>query len=238
VTEIWAKLQHAGREVLRKDVSASERAVRLGQRLVNAGHLDPHVSIKRNVIVELTTPPKEIRALRDLIVRRGGERDVESLATIDDTPPELVRARLARGDLAYLGLIGGKVVCKTWFHRGPAPFDEDRDAIVAWALAPSAFWSYNGAAAPDAMATGFFIKMFVVGLRELFEQEKATQILGYIRDNNAPSLALHDRLGFARAGTLITVNLPAVKWVHWRGRGGARQWLVRRARSLTFSVPS
>jgi len=238
VTEIWTKLQRAGRDLLRRDTSASERIVRLGQRLVNAGRLEPRISVRRNVVVELNTPPKEIRALRDLVVRRGGAEDIESLATLDGTEREAVRARLTRGDRAYVGLVGDKVVCKTWFHGGPTPFDEDRDAIVSWALEPSDFWSYNGAAAADAMATGFFIKMFVAGIRDLFEGAGAKHVRGYIRDNNGPSLALHDRLGFTRVGILITVNLPGVKWVHWDGRGGPRQWLVRRAASLTFPFPS
>jgi hypothetical protein len=237
VTEIWAKLQHAGREVLRKDVSAGERALRLGQRLVSAGRLDPRVSIKRNVVVELTKPPMEIRAMRDLVVRRAGEMELDTVASLSDTPPELMRARVTSGDRPYVGVLGDKIVCKTWFHQGPAPFEEDRDTLVSWTLEPSAFWSYDAAAAPDAMSTGFFIKVFVVGLRELFETDKATRVLGCIRDTNGPSLKVHDRLGFTRVGILTTVNLPGIKWVHWQGRGGPRRQWVWRANSLAFSVP-
>ena len=77
--------------------------------------------------------------------------DLDSVAGISETPPDLMRSRVTSGDRAYVGVLGGKIVCKTWFHQGPAPFEEDRDALVSWTIEPSAFWSYDGAAAPDAI---------------------------------------------------------------------------------------
>ena len=172
--------------------------------------------------------------MRDLVVRVAGNDDLPLLCAVNGSPPELVRARLDRGDLGFLGLVRDRVVCKTWFHKGPTPFAEDADNIVVWQLAPTTFWSYDGAAVPEAMATGVFIKMFVDGIRQLFERHGASRVLGTIRDQNRPSLALHDRLGFHRAGTVTTLTVPGWKWVHWHDAAGARQWIVRRGKPFSI----
>ena len=61
------------------------------QRILDRTGLEPRVTVSRRVIVETRSPPKPFRGMRDLVVRRGSERDVAALSTIDDTDPQLVR---------------------------------------------------------------------------------------------------------------------------------------------------
>ena len=35
---------------------------------------------------------------------------------------DLLRRRMDRGDLLYVGQLGGSLLCHSWFHRGPRPF--------------------------------------------------------------------------------------------------------------------
>src|SRR4051812_43943260 len=96
------KLAHLREELSRKDTTSLEKLVHVAQRGVVTVGLFPRVRISRRVIVETKMPPKPFRGMRDLIIRRGTEQDVAALSTIDDTPPELVRERLGRGDFVYL----------------------------------------------------------------------------------------------------------------------------------------
>jgi hypothetical protein len=237
LSDIRSRLRNAARDLVRRDLSLEVRALRLGQRVLGTVPLAPHFALHRHFLVELSAPPRPIRGLRDLVIRRGGPGDIDALCAIDDSPLDAVHRRLGRGDIAFVGELEGRVLCKTWFHRGPEPYDDSHEEIVAWALRPSTFWSYNGAAAGEAMATGLFVKMFSTALRELFEREGAERIQGSIRDTNGPSLNLHDKLGFARVGTMISVFVPGAKWLRWEDGGGTRQWLVRRSRPLALSVP-
>lgn len=234
---IRTKLENAARDLVRDDLPPGERALRLADRLVRTAHLDPRFTVGRRLVFELTTPPPPFRGLRDLVVRRAGPADADALGTVDGTPFALVRERLDRGDHAWVGQLGDRVLAKTWFQRGPAPFDESYVVGVSWALTPTTFWSYNGAATPEARATGVFVKLFAHALRELFEAHGAQRVIGWIRDTNQPSIALHERMGWKRLGALVTVALPAVKWLRWEGVGGPRQWLVPRSRPLALSIP-
>jgi hypothetical protein len=65
----------------------------------------------------------------------------------------------------------------------------------------------------------------------------ARRVVGFIRDTNGPSLAIHDHLGFARIGTLVSVALPGVRWLRWRGRGAPRRWLASAAHPPVIALP-
>lgn len=231
---ILAGLTH---ELRRSDNGPADKLLRIGQRGVGALGLGDNVRVTRRVIVELATPPKQFRGLRDLVVRRGSAADLDALATIDDTDPALVRARLARGDLAYVGELAGRVLCHTWFHRGPTSFDEDRAAAALWELDASTAWSFNGAACTDARTSGVFVKLFQTALGEMFEVHGMRRVQGYIHDTNHGSLAMHKRMGFTFLGTLVAVAVPGVKWLRWDGAGSTRQWVVRRAGDLALAFP-
>jgi hypothetical protein len=222
---------------LRRDAPLAERLVHVGDRLTNALHLAPHVRVSRRIVFEITAAPPQFRGMRDLVVRRGDARDLRALATIDDTDPELVLERFARGDFAYVGQLGDAILCHTWFHRGPQPFSEDRYACADWALDADTFWSYNGAAAATARSSGVFVKLFQQALRELFTDHGAKRVQGFIHDTNRPSITLHERMGFQRLGTLSTVALPGVKLLRWEGDGITRHFLARRDGDFALHLP-
>ena len=230
-------LESAARDLVRDDLPPAERAIRLADRILRSSRVHPRITVSRRLVFELTRPPPKFRGLRDLVVRRARSEDAHDIGITDDTSSEQVRQLLARGDLAYVGLLGDRVLCKTCFHPGPTPFDESYIVGVSWELSPSTFWSYAGAATVDARATGVFIKLFATALCEIYEMHGATRVLGWIRDTNHSSIALHERMGWQRLGALVTVALPGVKWVFWEGAGGPRRWIARRSRPLLFSVP-
>jgi hypothetical protein len=221
-------LKFVREELARRDISPGEKLVHVADRATRALRIEPHVTVSRRLLVQLTTPPQLFRGLRDLVVRRGTLEDLRPLATIDDTDPDLVRARFARGDFAYVGESDGELLCHTWFHRGPSPFEEDRTAAAAWALDGSSFWSYNGAAAVAARSSGVFVKVFQVSLREIFLEHGASRVLGFILDQNRQSLIMHERMGFTVLGAFSTVAVPGVRWHRWAGDGTARHWLAPR----------
>lgn len=232
-------------ELRRPGVTTGDRLFRLTQRTLRSTGLAPHVDVNRCVIVDLTAPPKVARGLSDLVVRRGEERDVPAFCAIDATPHELARARLARGDIVYVGQLDGELVAHTWFHHGPTPFEEERRLFAVWQLDASTFWSYHGVALPEYRTSGVFAKLFQIGLRELFEKEGAKHVQGFIHHWNEPSIAMHLRLGFVVIGTVTAVVLPTHKWVRWESADGARdrapravrQWLLRRGSDFALSFP-
>jgi hypothetical protein len=163
--------------------------------------------------------------------------DVDALRAIDDTPEGLMRRRFARGDVAYIGELGDRILCKQWFHRGPLEHDEDGEVLATWALDAETYWSYDGAARCEARASGVFVKMFQTALCEMFETGGARRVQGQIRADNTASLNLHDGLGFARIGTVTSVVWPGARYVRWSDHRGTRHWIVPSGRSLTFALP-
>jgi hypothetical protein len=148
----------------------------------------------------------------------------------------LLEARLARGDLIYLGQLDEQVVCATCFHRGPTPFDEERAIFARWALEDDAtFWSYDAMAPVPMRALGVVAKLFEVALNEIFEMHGARQVRGFIYDWNQLSLLLHQRMGFSVIATMTAVGLPGVKWLRWESDGRSRQWVLRR--NSDFALP-
>ena len=234
---IGRHLQFVRDELRRDDASLGEKLLHVADRASRALRLAPHVSVNRRIFVQIEKPPAVTRGLRDLVIRHGTLADLEPLATIDDTDRALVRDRFARGDLAYVGELDGAILCHTWFHRGPTPFEEDREHAAAWGLDADTYWSYNGAATTAARSSGVFVKMFQIALQELFGTYAAVQVQGFIRDDNQQSLIMHDRLGFSAPGALSTVVLPFARWHRWEGGGSTRQWITRGANGEIVWLP-
>jgi hypothetical protein len=229
------KLEGLARE-LREDSPASEKLFRVAQKGLRSLGLHPAFSIERCVIVELRQPPKATRGLSDLLIRRATERDIPALVKLDNRDAGLLKTRLDRGDLLYLGQLGEDVVCCTCFYRGPAPFDDERSSIARWALgAASTFWSYDAMAPLEMRSAGVVAKLFQVALRELFEAHGCRLVRGFIHDWNQPSLMLHQRLGFTTTGRATAVAVPGLKWLRWETSGRGRQWLL--PRNSDFALP-
>jgi len=209
------------------------RGVRKGTHSLG---LAPAISVERAVLVEAHQPPKATRALSDLAIRHAEERDLPAVAALDDRPLSLLRSRLAAGDRIYLGELDQKVVCATFFHPGPQPFDEERSILARWSLEDSStYWSYDAMAPLEMRALGVVAKLFEVALAELFGPDQVHRVRGFIHDWNRPSLLLHHRMGFTVIGRVTAVGFPGVKWVRWESGGKARQWLLRR--NSDFALP-
>ena len=122
---VTGKLSAVARK-LREPGPAGAKLFRAMRKSTHSLGLAPTITVERAVMVEARQPPKPTRALSDLAIRRAGPADVPALAALDDRAASLLEARLASGDLIYLGQLDEEVVCATCFHRGPAPFDEER----------------------------------------------------------------------------------------------------------------
>ena len=231
------RLAGLNEELRRPGVSPADRLLRITQRTLHSTRLSPHVNLVRCLIVDLDAPPRATRGFSDLVVRRALERDVPRLCAIDAMAPELARARLARGDLAYVAELDDELLCHTWFHPGPAPFDEERRIFAVWDVPSSTFWSYHGVARPEYRTSGAFAKMFQVALRELFEAHGARHVQGFIYHENEPSRAMHARLGFSEIGTVTAFALPTHKWLRWESPGVSRQWLLPRDSDFVLAFP-
>src|SRR4051794_29195385 len=199
------------REEWRKPGPAAERVFHIAQRAAFSAGLSPALSLGRCLMVELDKPPKMIGGLSDLIIRKGEEKDVDAIAAVSPADPALTRRRLARGDTVYLGQLNDQIVCHTWFHRGPAPFEEERTQFALWRLDGETFWSYDAMTRAEARSSGAFVKVFVTALRELFESQGARRVRGFIDDNNQASLSVHKRLGFRIVGTVTAVAAAGMK---------------------------
>ncbi len=221
---------------LKEPGRAGPKLFRAMRKSTHSLGLAPTITVERAVMVEARQQPKATRALSDLVIRRAGSADVSAVAALDNRPVSLLEARLARGDLIYLGQLDEQVVCATCFHRGPAPFDEERAIFARWALEDDAtFWSYDAMAPVPMRALGVVAKLFEVALNEVFEVHGARQVRGFIYDWNQLSLLLHQRMGFSVIATMTAVGLPGVKWLRWESDGRSRQWVLRR--NSDFALP-
>lgn len=225
-------------EVMRReDLSGSDKAVVLIARALSRAQLPPRVFLGRQVFYQLDRPPAISRGLRDLIVRPGAPGDLAALAAIEDTPAALLRARFDRGDLVFVGQLGDRLLCHTWFHGGPAPFPEDAGEWALWRLGPDDFWSYAAAATPEARSSGVFVKVFQTALCALFREHGAARVVCMVRRVNRTSVLLHERLGFVRQGVLTTLALPGVKVLRYVDPARTHLWIARREGGLALPVP-
>lgn len=224
-------------ELRRSDLSPADKAVTVAQRAIGIAHLEPRLQLVRTIAFETDTPPKILRGLRDLVVRAGTPDDLAGLVRVEGTPTDLVHTRFARGDSVWIGLLGGEILCHTWFHAGPAPFDEDASYAASWALDERTWWSYAAAATPEAQASGVFVKVFQTALNALFGERGARRVQCFVRYNNARSAQLHERLGFRRLGVMTTFAAHPFRLLRWTGAAGSRHFVVRAGERVVLPIP-
>lgn len=234
---IYGRARRLAQDLRRPDRSTSDKAVLLGQRVLWGAGLSERIRIGRIVFFELRTPPRVFRGMRDLLVRQASRADIAAICAVDGAPEDLVRQRLDRGDLCYVGQLEGRVLCHAWFHRGPSPFEEDRPLYADWMLPPGTYWSFDAAANAESRASGVFVKVFQTALGALFREHGADRVQCYVRLANEQSLALHDRLGFSRVGVMTAVALPGIKWLRFDAPPLSQQWLVPFRGELHLPVP-
>lgn len=221
----------------RRDLDRVSRAIHVADLSLVAAGISPVITIGQDRFYELTAVPKQFRGLRDLRVRLAGPDDTAALAALDATPPPLIAERFARGNLAYVGELDGRMLAHSWFHRGPVPFDEDAPRLPSWHVPADAYWSYHAYTLPEARTSGVFVKLFQTALRELLVDRGATRVRCRVRASNAASVMLHERLGFVPLGTLIALVVPGARLLSWQGGGRARSWVERRDGHRVMTLP-
>lgn len=237
---IRRKLARLRSELRRTDLSPRDRAVRISETALKTSSLWPWVSVGREVLYELMAPPAAFRGFRDLSVRRGTLEDVDGMAAMvpdDPTDPALIRSRLVGGDAVFVGELDGRPLAHSWFHPGPTPFDEDCQLYGSFAVEDGAWWSYHAVAVAEARSSGLFIKVFQTALRSLFLDSGATRVLCGVKTTNLASVAMHERMGFRRLGTLEAFLVPGLRWLRWSSGEGARHWVRRRSSPPLLSFP-
>jgi hypothetical protein len=237
---IRRRLDRLRGQVARTDLGPSDKAVMLSESALKACLLWPRVAVGRAAIYELTAPPAAFRGFSDLSVRAGTLEDVDRMAGMlpeDPTAPALIRARFAAGDAVFVGELEGQLLAHSWFHAGPVPFHEDTDLYGSFVIDPGDWWSYHAVVVSEARTSGVFIKVFQSALRSIFLDSGAKRILCAVKTTNRASVAMHDRLGFRRIGTIGSVLVPGLRWLRWSAEGGARNWLRPRSSPPLLSIP-
>jgi len=226
---ILHKLGRLRSELARRDLPLPDRATNLAEKTLKVMHLWPKVLVGRELFYELRSPPPELRGLRDLTARRGSSEEAAAICAVDAADPKLVAGRFARGDLVFLGELDRRILAHVWFHRGPTPFAEDEPDYPSWDVPAGSYWSYHAISVMEARSSGVFVKAFQLGLRALFLEHGAALVRCRIKSTNLASIALHERMGFRRLGTLSVFSLAGLRELHWDGEAGPR-WLHHRQR--------
>jgi len=233
---VRSKIERIREELTREGLDRTTRALRVAELVLTAARLPPAVAVARERFYEMTKAPPQFRRLRDLQVRLGSVADAAALAALD-SPRDYVERRLARGDLLYVGDLQGRVLAQAWFHRGPAPFDEDAATLARFALAHDTFWSYAAFVLPEARLSGVFVKVFQTALRDILTVHGAARVQCRVKAANTRSIALHERTGFRLLGTVTALAVPGARVMSWQGDGGGRRWVERRQPDALFTLP-
>jgi hypothetical protein len=232
MARILHKLGRLRTELTRRDLPLPDQATNIVETTLKTMHLWPKVLVGRELFYELRTPPPEFRGLRDLTARRGSAEDAAAICAVDAADPKLVASRFAQGDLVFLGELDRRILAHVWFHRGPTPFAEDEPYYPSWDVPAGSYWSYHATTVMEARASGVFVKVFQLGLRALFLEHGAALVRCRVKSTNLASIALHERMGFRRFGTLSVVSLAGRRGLYWDGEAGPR-WLHHRLRPGT-----
>jgi len=223
------KLGRLRNELVRRDLPLPDKATNLMEKTLKAMHLWPKVLVGRELFYELRSPPPEFRGLRDLTARRGSAEEAAAISAVGAADPKLVAGRFAQGDLVFLGELDRRILAHVWFHRGPTPFAEDEPDYPSWDVPAGSYWSYDAMSVMEARSSGVFVKAFQRGLRALFLEHGATVVRCRVKSTNLASIALHERMGFRRLGTLSVFSLAGLREFYWDGEAG-RRWLHDRLR--------
>jgi hypothetical protein len=234
---IRTKLDRVRHELGRTDIDRTARALHIAELSLKAARVGPMIALGHERLYELTSAPKRFRGLRDLSVRVAGRADLPALAALTGASHIRIRDRLARGDLAYIGELDGRMLAHTWFHRGPEPFGEDMPLFPRWAIAADTCWSYHAYTLPEARTSGVFVKVFQIALHEILTTHGAARIRCLVKASNMPSVQLHERMGFHRLGTVVALCVPGARLVSWHGSGGAQHWVQRRGDTTVLPLP-
>ena len=226
---ILHKLGRLRSELARRDLPLPDRATNLAEKTLKVMHLWPKVLVGRELFYELRSPPPEFRGLRDLTTRRGRPEEAAAICAVDAADPKLVAGRFAQGDLVFVGELDRRILAHVWFHRGPTPFAEDEPDYPSWDVPAGSYWSYDAMSVMEARSSGVFVKAFQRGLRALFLEHGATVVRCRVKSTNLASIALHERMGFRRLGTLSVFSLAGLREFYWDGEAG-RRWLHDRLR--------
>jgi RimJ/RimL family protein N-acetyltransferase len=235
--KVRLKLDRLRQEFERPDLDSRSRVLHLAELTLKAASLPPRIELAHAWIYELDTPPKPFGGLRDLEVRRVGLDDAPKLRAVSDMSHELVDERFARGDLAYVASIEGKMLAHAWFHRGPEPFVEDAPLFPHWVLPEGVFWSYHAYTVPEARGTGVFIKVFQMALHELWTLHGASRVRCKVKASNLPSIKLHERMGFRRQGSVTVFAAAGRRLVTWRDASGTKSWLQPKGSTEAMLLP-
>jgi acetyltransferase (GNAT) family protein len=235
------KLDRLRSELARDDLDRTGRALHVAGLSLTAVRLWPALAVAHERFYELNTPPKQFRGLRDLRIRLAVPDDAAALSALDGTDAGHFIDRLARGDLGYVGEHEGRLLAHSWFHRGPASFDDDAPLLPRWHVPADSYWSYNAFTLPEARTSGVFVKLFQTALRELLVDRGAARVRCRVKVANAPSVALHERFGFTPLGTLIAIAVPRARLLWWQSTSGDRsqdrRWIERRDRTSVMTFP-
>lgn len=136
---------------------------------------------------------------------------------------ETVRARMARGDVAALTEVDGRVVAHVFFHRGD--YDESN---VVFTLAADERWIYDGLVAPDMRGRRIHPRMLRWAVDDL-ARAGVVRTVSTIDHLNTASLRAAGARGARLIGSVLSVTslgvtVSSVRWV-----GGRRRWRVHRA---------
>lgn len=225
------------RELGREELEPNDRRLHLAELVLKASRLERLLTIRNERIYELTVAPKPMRGMSDLTVRLAVRADAGALARLSETPEGLIRKRLKRGDLAYIGEIDGELLAQSWFHRGPEPFPEDQPEFPPWEIPEDAYWSYHAFTRLDARRKGVFVKVFYAALHELLGVRGAKRVRCMVNAANTASIALHERSGFKKLGDILTVSVPGARLLTWQDGASKRRWFHRHAGSQTLHLP-
>jgi hypothetical protein len=225
-------------ELRRKGNTPADKVLRVAQRGIWSIK-SPNVNLGKVIVVDLRSPPEASHGMADLLVRRAELADVPALSAVDGSDPAIFQRRLADEDLGYVGQLDDEILCYTWFHRGPRPFEEDRGKFAPLDLEESTFWSYDAMTRPDVRSSGIFPKVFRHALRDIFHVHGAKRILGSIDHINDASLGVHKRLGFRTIGSVTSLVVPGFKWLRWEAGGAPlRQRVLRRQSDFVLYFPA
>jgi GNAT superfamily N-acetyltransferase len=231
------KIDRFRRELVRTDIDRTARALHIAELSLKAARVVPTISLGHERLYELTAAPKRFRGLRDLAVRVAGPDDLPALAALTGASPQRIRDRLARGDLAYVGELDGRMLAHGWFHRGPEPFSEDMPLFPRWGIPADTFWSYHAYTLPEARSSGVFVKVFQIALHELLTVRGAARVRCLVKASNIASVQLHERMGFHRLGTVVALCVPGARLVSWHDGDGAQHWVQRRGDTTVLPLP-
>ena len=237
IAHVRDKLDRLRDRLIREELDRTGRALRITELVLDRARLTAMLAVGHSRFYQLTAPPKQFRGLRDLVVRTAGPADATALTALSAAPPALIAERFARGDLAFVAEHAGRMLAHVWFHRGPAPFAEDAPVFPRWVVPSDAYWCYHAYTLPDARTSGVFVKLFQIALHTVLAERDATRVICRVKESNAPSVHLHERLGFDHLGTLISIVMPGVRLLTWQSPGGTRRWVQRRGSAAVMTFP-